>query len=297
MEGVTYQLALNGLISGFVYSLVGIGFSLIYKTTKIFHFAHACTFTFTAYSFYMLYGVWQVPIPAAFIISITLAAIFGVCTDIFIYEPLETEKASSLIKIISSLAVYIITISFLAIIFSSEPKVVSAESETIYATDKINVTRIQIISLIASLVVVILFFIALRKTKAGKIVRAMCDNSSLLAAVGFDLKLIRYSIFALGSALTGIAAVLLALDSGIEPTMGMPIFIIAVVAMIVGGVSDFKGVFIGALLIGLLQSLLVIYFQANWRELVVFAILMVFLFFRPQGIFGDKSRVEEKSVL
>lgn len=293
MSDIIIQFIFNGLFIGSLYSLVAIGFSLIYNTTKIFHFAHACAFTLTAYFFYSIYFTFNFPLIVAFITSLFAAAIFGLLMNIVLYEPLEKRKSSSLVIILSSLAFYIVVTNFLAIIYSNEPKPVITKIQNIYTYGQISITQIQLIVLLASLFVSFGFLLILHQTDFGKIVRAMRDNGMLLTVIGFDLKILRYSIFAIGTALVGLAAVLSAIDVGIDPHIGMPIFIMAVVATIIGGISNFQGAILGSYLVGILQSLSSLFFPTKWRELIIFIILIIFLVFRPQGILGSKKRLEE----
>jgi branched-chain amino acid transport system permease protein len=146
---------------------------------------------------------------------------------------------------------------------------------------------------------VVLFFALwaiLRKTNLGKTIRAMRDDPDLLAAVGVNQRRVRRSVFALGSAISSVAAILLGLDVGIDPNVGMTAVLNGAVAVIIGGVGIFEGAAVGALALGLLQSLVIWNASARWVDAIAFVALIAFLLFRPQGIVGQRRRLEETAL-
>jgi branched-chain amino acid transport system permease protein len=133
----------------------------------------------------------------------------------------------------------------------------------------------------------------LRLTKWGRLIQALADNPQLVSVIGMDVRKIRLLIFALGSVLAGFAACLVALDVGMDPRLGMNILLIAAVAVIIGGVKVFEGALVGAFLVGILQSLVIWQVSAKWEHAVTFVLLIVFLLTRPEGILGERRRLEE----
>ncbi len=99
--------------------------------------------------------------------------------------------------------------------------------------------------------------------------------------------------FAIGSALAGIAGILVSLDVDMTPTMGMNALMMGVVAMIVGGVGSIWGIVLGSLLLALAQNLGVWYISSQWQDAIAFAILLISLLFKPEGFFGKKLKKAE----
>jgi branched-chain amino acid transport system permease protein len=124
-------------------------------------------------------------------------------------------------------------------------------------------------------------------------IRAMRDDVELLSSIGINPQHVRRIVFALGSSLAGVSAMLTGLDVGIDPNIGMVAILNGAVAVIVGGVGIFEGAAFGALLLGLLQSLAVWKFSARWQDTVTFLVLIIFLLLRPEGILGSRRRIEE----
>ena len=123
--------------------------------------------------------------------------------------------------------------------------------------------------------------------------RTLADNPVLLALTGRNVRLLRYWIFALGGALAAIAAIASAWDVGFDPHIGLKAVLLSMVAMIIGGTSSFIGPFIGGILLGVMRADVVWFGSARWEEAITFATLGLFLFFRPQGLFAKRVRLEE----
>jgi len=289
------QLLVNGLISGCGYALVALGFALIYGTTKTFHFAHGAVYTLSAYFLYTFYNLWKFPLSLAIVLSLFLTAIIGILVDELIYLPLDKKGSSPLIRMLSSLGLYIIMINFVAMIYGNETKVLNPSIQPTYHIGSLILTRIQAVIFLFSVLLFILLILFLRKMKAGMMIRAARDNSRLLSVVGINPRRIRWLVFSLGSLLAGIASLLNGLDVGIDPNIGMPVFLNGAVAVIIGGVGMIEGSILGALLLGILQSLVIWKFSARWQDTMTFILLILFLLFRPQGFLGVRRRIEEAS--
>ncbi len=287
------QLLANGIIAGCAYALVALGFALIYNTTRTFHFAHGAVYTLSAYLFYTCRNLWDWPLFPAFVLTLGLVAIFGILIDEMIYMPLAKRGSSLLIQLLSSLGLYIVIVNFIAMIYGNETKVLSPGVQPTYSLGTVILTQIQVATAISFVVLFGAFFVILRKTRLGKIIRAMRDDPQLVSVMGINPRRVRRMVFALGSALAAVAAMLTGLDVGIDPNIGMPAILNGAVAVIIGGVGIFEGAALGALLLGILQSLAVWQASARWQEMITFLVLILFLIFRPEGILGTRRRVEE----
>ena len=287
------QLLLNGLINGCAFALVALGFALICNTTRIFHFAHGGIYTLSGYLFYSLYIQHQMPIWLAIPATLLLAAMTGILIDIIVYRPLDKRGASTMMHMLSSLGLYIIIVNVICMVYGNNSKIlVSGLLPTVkFGGLMLNVVQIWIA--VAFVVVFIAFAVLLRVTSLGLKLRAMRDNQTLLALYGINANRIRLFVFGTGSAMCALAGILVGLDVGIDPHIGMTAVVLAAVALIVGGIGIFEGAAFGALLLGCLQSIAVWQMSARWTDMVTFLVLIVFLLFRPQGIMGRRGRLEE----
>ncbi len=135
--------------------------------------------------------------------------------------------------------------------------------------------------------------ISLKKFKIFKTLWAMGDRPELISNLGLPLFKLRLFLFFLSSLILSIPAALISLDIGIDPHQGMHYLLIAAVAVLFGGIDSFKGWWIGGLVLGLFQNLVIIKFSARYMDLVTFVILILVLLFFPTGLFGWRKRLEE----
>jgi branched-chain amino acid transport system permease protein len=288
-----FQLLANGIISGCGYALVALGFSMVYFTTKTFHFAHGSIYTLSVYLFFTFYNVMKFPLPIAIILSLTLIAIIGILVDELVYVPLVKKNSSSSIQMLSSLGLYIVIVNFIAMIYGNETKVLSPGIQPTYQISSVILTRIQILNFITSVILSTIFLLFLKFAKLGIMIRGMRDNPDLLSVMGISPRKIRWFVFSIGSVFAGVASILNGLDVGIDPNIGMSALLNGAVAVVIGGVGIFEGSFLGAILLGSLQSLVIWKASARWQDTITFILLIILLLIRPQGILGSKRRVEE----
>jgi branched-chain amino acid transport system permease protein len=287
------QFLVNGFITGLAYALIALGFGLVYNTTRIFNFAHGAVYTLSAYAFYTFYVVMEWNILLAAILALAVSAMTGVLIDEFVFRPLMKRGGSMLIALLSSLGLYIVIVNVIAVAFGNENKTLSIEVQPTYTLGAVIVTRIQLIIVAVFALIFFSLLVALRKTNIGKVLRAMRDDPDLLASMGVNQWGVRRLVFALGSILSSVAAILLALDVGIDPNIGMTAMLNGAVAVIIGGIGIFEGAAIGAVTLGLLQSLIIWQTSARWADAIIFLTLIFFLLFRPRGIIGRRRRIEE----
>jgi branched-chain amino acid transport system permease protein len=290
------QLLANGIISGCTYALVALGFGLIYNTTRTFHFAHGAIYTLSVYLFYTFFNLWKFPLLAAFILALILIAMLGILVDQILYIPLVKRGSSLLIQMLSSLGFYIVLVNLIAMIYGNETKVLSPGIQPTYNIGSVILTRIQVATGITFVLLFVGLAIILKKTNLGKLIRAMRDNPQLISVLGINPRKIRLLVFSIGSALAAFAAILMGLDVGVDPNIGMAAILNGAVAVIIGGIGNFEGAALGALLLGILQSLAIWKISSRWQEAITFLVLILFLLFRPEGILGKRRRIEETAI-
>jgi branched-chain amino acid transport system permease protein len=206
-----------------------------------------------------------------------------------IYLPLRKRGSSSLTLLLASLGIYIVLQNVISMIFGDDTKIIRSGSVTEgLGILGARVTPIQLRILGVSVVLLVLATVFLQKTKNGRAMRAVASDALLARVSGIDSDRVLLWAFALGSALAGVAGILVSLDIDMTPTMGMNALMMGVVAVITGGVGRTAGVAFGALLIGTVQHLGVWYINSKWQDAVVFVILLAFLLFRPEGFLGKK---------
>lgn len=287
------QFLINGLISGSLIAIMAIGFWFIYRATNIFHIAHGAVYTASVYPFFTLYVTLGVTLYLSFPFALISGALLGLAMYLAVYRPLEKKNASSGVKFISSLAIYIFIVNIVALIYGNETKILSKGLSESLSFGNVILTKIQATQFISFLILLILSYFLVQQTKAGRAIRAIGDNPVLFKAIGLNEKRAKIMVFSIGSALAAMASILTGLDVGMDPHIGMLALLNAVVAVIIGGVKKLEGVVLGAFLIGVMQNLVIWKFSARWESAVTFLILVMVLLYKSGGLFVVKRRVEE----
>jgi len=285
------QILINGIIQGLLVALMAIGFAVVYNSTGILHIAQGAIY---ALSPFVLLFLMQSGTGFTTAVFLTLSAVIIISClfELLNHWPLHKRAASPMIHFISSLGIYIAVIQVIAIIWGNEIKVLRAGIDVTYTMSDIVVTRSQALGGILSLLLIMAFFVWLKKTNSGLKFLALSDNPVQLSLLGYDIGKLRLLAFGLSGLLTGAASMLTAIDIGFDPHGGLSIVLLAIVATIIGGRGSFIGPVIGGLLLGIMRSQVVWYTSARWQDTITFLVLVFFLFFRPQGIIGGKGRVE-----
>lgn len=278
---------------GAIIAIVALGFGLIYTTTRVFHIAHAGIYVLTGYVLWVSMSSLKLPLVVAILISLTVAALGGILLEWAIYQPLARRSASTAVVMISSLGVQIVLQNALALSFGNQTKLLRTGIEKTLNFGPIILTYVQIAQVVVSVVLIVTLWLFLKYARMGRLCRAISDDETLALVLGVKIIRIRLLVFALGSILAGVGAILVLLDVGIDPHVGLPAMLAAAVACIIGGLRNFLTPAAGGFLLGTMQSLVIWQTSAQWKEAVTFGLLILFLLFQRQGLFGVNQRVEE----
>ena len=284
------QFVINGLITGILYSLLAIGFALVYNTTRVFHIAAAGIYVFAAYMFWFFVARIGLSVIPASLVAIVLTMVLSLLSELLVYRPLKNKKASLNVAMIASIGAMTVIINTIAMCFGNETKVVENAILQPLTIGDIIITTPQKYQAMIGIAVLVIFMAILQRTNWGLRLRALSADETLFETLGYDTKITRVMVFLVSGAFIAIASCLTVYDVGLDPNMGMSVLISAVVAMIIGGVGKFSTCILGGLTLGVLQSLTVYMFASNWQNAVTFVVLLILLFLRPQGIAGYKQR-------
>jgi len=288
------QLIINILLTVSCYLLISVSFSIIYTSSKYFHFAHAITITVSSYFVYFIMIQLNQNIFFAIISSVFITTLLMLVLERLIYKPLTINRIPSWQVLIASLGLYIILQNLISLIWGDDTKSIRTwpvkVGHNIFGA---YITDVQIITIVVSIVLFTATILFLQYTSLGKQVRAVSSNSELSNIFGISSDMIILWSFVIGSALAAIAGILIALDTDMTPTMGFNIFLYAVVAMIIGGVGSYKGLIGGALLLATAQHLSAYYIDSKWMDATAYIILILFLIWKPLGFSGKRLKKVE----
>jgi branched-chain amino acid transport system permease protein len=290
---VLQQLLVNGLIAGGIYALVALGFSVIYRTVKFFHFAHGAVYAAGAYFGYTLAIQLKLHFVLAFLLAMIFAALVGILIDRIVYRPLRKKNASNLILLLASFGIFVFVQNLIQLIYGAQ--ILSLRTGPVkegYHIFSAVITPTQILILTVSVLLMFLLWAFIKKTKLGKAMRAVSDDAVAASVVGINPEKTIMASFALGSAWAGAAGVLIALETNLEPTMGFAAILKGIIASIIGGIGSIPGAMFGGFFLGIAENLGIAWISSGWKDAIAFAILIVFLLIRPQGIIGVKNKEE-----
>ncbi|MBI5969212.1 MAG: branched-chain amino acid ABC transporter permease [Deltaproteobacteria bacterium] len=280
------QLLANGIIAGSVYALLGLGFGVIYSATRTFHFAHGAVYSMAGYLAFQFHVFWHLPLAVSIALSLLAAILLGIGIEGLIYRPLRGVGASPMEILLSSLGLFILLQNFMIILWRSDPRVLPV-AESIrkgVALWGIWVTSLQLIIIAISFGLWGLLLIFSQRTKMGKAIRALESDPEMTEIVGIDPVYIRFLVYGMGSALAAVSSILMTMDMGIDPNSGIMALLIAVIAVIVGGIGNYSGTALAGLLLGIAENMGIWKIPSEWKSTIAFGILVIFIIFRPTGL-------------
>ena len=291
LEQILQQLA-NGLILGSVYALLALGYTMVYGIIKLINFAHGDIYMIGAFMGYYLINTLHLNFFVALILSMVGTAILGVVIEFLAYRPLR--NSTPIAALITAIGVSFLLeygmVFFVGANTRSFPQVI----ETVrYTIGPVSISNIQLMILGISILLMVGLQFIVQKTKMGKAMRAVSVDSDAAQLMGINVNRTISFTFALGSALAGAAGVLIALYyNSLEPLMGMTPGIKSFVAAVLGGIGIIPGAALGGFVIGLLETFATAVGLSDFRDAIVYAILIIILLVRPAGILG--KNVKEK---
>ncbi|MEK9154224.1 MAG: branched-chain amino acid ABC transporter permease [Patescibacteria group bacterium] len=292
------QIALNAIIAGAIYSLVALGFNLIYSTARFFDIGYGALAAVGGYAVFYFYKTLEFGLEISIVLGVLAAGVLGLLINWLIYRPLRARKASSTVTLIASLGVLTVIQAVVAILFTSQFQTLSrlpalhaqawqAGDVSGQATYQILggvITQTQVLILGAALTIMVALAFVLKYSIFGKAVRAVADDAEVASIVGIDSEKILAWIFFIGSMIGGLAGIAIGFDTGIQPTMGLVLLLKGIIAAIIGGIGSVWGGVLGAFVLALVENLGAWQFSGEWKDAIAFLVLIIFLIFRPQGI-------------
>ena len=282
------QLIVSGIAAGALYALVAIGLVLIYKATDIVNFAQGESVTVGAYMGWLFVTEFHMPYFPAIAAVMVASGLVGGVVERVAYRPLI--KSPPFTVILATLAVGLIIKNAIRLVWQDTPRTISGVlSSTPIAIGDILITPERIAIMATVVVVVTALMLFFRYTRLGKAMRATAQSQEAAALMGISVSGIFSKTWALGSALGGVAGVLIAPLVGINTELG-GVLIPGFVAAIVGGFTSIPGAIVGGIMVGVFENFAGVFVSSSFKRVVSFVILIVVLMIRPSGLFGKPAR-------
>lgn len=284
--GILPQLLANSIVAGATYTLITLGFNLIYGTTKFINMAHGALAAVGGYTVFFLTRGWGAGVLGSAVAGIIFAGVVGYAINRTIFTPLRRRKASNLVLFIASLGVFTVIQAVLAMLFTPQFQTLSfpAAFQGVYQFAGAAVSQVQVVIILCA----VLFFaglaLVLKYTAFGRAVRAISDDEEVARMVGVDTDRVIGRVFFIGSAIAGLAGILIGFDVGLQPTMGLLVLLQGAISSIIGGIGNIYGGVLGSFLLGFAENFGIWKIAGEWKVAISFGLLILFLIFRPEGI-------------
>ena len=281
------QLFADGLVDGAFLAVVAVSWSVIYSTTRVFHFAHALTFVLSAYGAAIAVGAGTGRWVGA-LVAVAVAAAFGALCEVGLYQHLRRRGSTGFGMFLASMGLYIAGVNVLELAAGSKPRSMGRFGGGAIDVAGMRVTTVDAVMVLAAAVLVAGVIAFERRSRWGQAMVAARSNPVMATSVGVDIRMVYVASFALGSALLGLAAFYLTAKTSAQPSMGVAPVISGLVAMFLGGIGRTSGAVLGAIVLGLSQNLGGLWLPGHWQVIVSFVILFVVLLARPQGLVASR---------
>ena len=298
--GFFFQELVNGLTTGALYSLVALGFSMVYGVLKLLNFAHGDLYMVGAFIGYFVIqwfggpSALTIPVPLLLLIMFVLAAGLvgglGVAIERFAYRPLR--DAPRIAPLITAIGISFFLENAALLLFGAQFRVYNTSDFIPFSAGiqigSVSIDAVQIMVLGLGLALMIGLRLLVVRTKLGKQMRAVAADREAAEMLGINVNFTITATFFLGSALAGVAGVMAGLlFNQVTATIGFLAGLKAFTAAVVGGIGSLPGAMLGGLLIGIAESFITGYISSTYTNLLVFALLIVVMLVRPSGLLGQ----------
>ncbi|WP_273730563.1 branched-chain amino acid ABC transporter permease [Leuconostoc mesenteroides] len=284
------QQLINGLMLGSVYALLALGYTMVYGIIKLINFAHGDIYMLGAYFGYFFIKVLHLNFFIALILAMAVSAIIGVVIEYIAYRPLRHSPRIAVL--ISALSISFLLENGMTYLYGSDQRSFPQAIKTVqYHFYGIQVSNIQLIIAVTSIVLMLLLTYIVKNTKMGRAMRAVSADPDAASLMGININHTIAFTFAIGSALAAAGGVLIGLYyNSIDPLMGMTPGLKAFVAAVLGGIGIIPGAAVGGWLIGILETMVQATAFSDYKDAIVYAMLIVILLIKPTGILGKNKR-------
>lgn len=287
MSFISYLV--NGISLGSIYALIALGYTMVYGIAKMLNFAHGDIIMVGGFTIFTAMSTTWCPVWLSVIIGIIVCTVLGIVIEKVAYKPLRS--APPLAVLITAIGVSYLLQNVALLIFGSASQSFTSVVKNVapVTIGGVTISMETIISIVVSLIIMVCLTLFINKTKAGKAMLAVSEDKGAAQLMGINVNATISLTFAIGSALAGVASVLLCSSyPQISPYTGSMPGIKAFVAAVFGGIGSIPGAMIGGILLGVIENLSKAYISSQLSDAIVFLVLIIVLIVKPTGIMGKK---------
>ena len=281
------QLFINGLLKGSIYALAAIGMSLIFGVMNIINFAHGTLMMVAMYISYWLFVLLGLDPYVSLVVTIPVLFIFGCLIEKYIIH--RSLNAPEINQFLLTMGILLFLENAALFLFSPDFKAIRVDYQgAMVEIGEIIVGLNPLAASLACVALTVALYLFLKRTDLGRALRAVAADREAARLMGINLNRIYMVAFGLGSACVGAAGTIISPMYYIFPGVGQLFLLTSFVIVVLGGKGKFVGAFVGGLIIGVVESLSVLIVPGSTKDAIVFAIFILVLLFRPEGLFGKR---------
>lgn len=278
------QLLVYGIVQGTTYALLASSFWLIYATTRTFHLAHSLIYSIAGYGVVVACIVLKLPLYAGAIFALVGAVVTGIAIDVLFYRPLRARGGRVLSVFLVSLGVATAGAALLQLYFGPLVRQIPDVPNKTLSLGNVSITALQLSSTLAGALAILAVWLFLNRSRAGHAITAVRTNRNMAMAVGINTDRVSALVFGIGSAMAAICSFFETISFVAYPTMGLQPVMYGVIGVFLGGIGSIQGAALGGFLLGFLIVFSGLFLSQNLGVILVFAVLLVIVVFRPTGL-------------
>ena len=282
------QATANGLVAGTYFALGAVGLALVFGVLRLVNFAHGDFLTFGAYAALLANAFFRLPIIVAAALAVVATALLAAILELAIWRPMRARRAGGLQLLLVAIGLAFVIRNGIQIAAGTEPRELQVDvTSAVSFMGGIRLGTTELAVVLIGLVVLLLVAVLLSASRLGKEMRALADSVSLAEVAGVDTGRVIIATWLVAGGLAGLAGVLVAAAVGVlTPQFGFQLLLSLFAATVLGGIGNAYGALAGGLLLGLAQEWSTLFIDSRWKLAVGFAILILTLLIRPNGLLG-----------
>jgi branched-chain amino acid transport system permease protein len=288
---------INGLVSGGLYALVALGYTLIFGVLHKLNFAHGEVFMFGGYAGLVALSLGG-GIAAAVVAAAVVAAMLGIAVELVSFRKFKSADAQ-ITAALSSLLVGLLIIEVTNKLFGTEPRSLGL-SPAIHTAGVgvfgVHVAYVKLVILGTAVALMAALSLLIERTRLGRNIRTVSESSEIAALLGINVTRVTQQAFVLASALAGVSGLLIAVKNGaVVPEVGLSVGLKALAVMAIGGMGDLRGAVLAGLLLGVAEALTYWIGLGRLGEITVWILMILTLLVRPSGLLGRAQGQERRA--
>ncbi|ADU98138.1 branched-chain amino acid ABC transporter permease [Alicycliphilus denitrificans] len=281
------QALTNGLIIGLLYLLMAIGFTLVFGVMRVVNFAHGEFYMLGAFLAYVCVTRLQLPFLAAVLATFAVTLVAGWIIEVLV---LKGFRGNELNGMISTIGLAMVLQNGALLVFGPDPQSMPPVAQGVVSLGPIVLPMSRLYVVAFSIAVLVLLYLFLMRSKGGRALRAVVQDTEIASAQGIRSHLMYPLGFGIGVALAAVAGALMAPVFSVSPSIGSTPLLKAFIVVILGGLGSIPGAALASLLLGVVESAANTFMSSSMSDMLLFGFVILMLIFRPSGLLGKSGR-------